>query len=72
MMIKSLDYFAALVQQDDSIPLFEAALSIAQDIDPQLDLAAQQVEIDVLAAKLFAIGRFAYSETAHAQPLFLS
>jgi len=52
MMIKPLDYFAALVQQDDSIPLFEAALAIAQDVDPQLDLAATQAEIDRLAAKL--------------------
>jgi regulator of sirC expression with transglutaminase-like and TPR domain len=52
MVINSLDYFAALVQQDDSIPLFEAALAIAQDTDPQLDLAATQAEVDVLAAKL--------------------
>lgn len=52
MMIESLDYFAALVQQDDSIPLFEAALAIAQDVDPQLDLAAHQAEIDTFAAKL--------------------
>jgi regulator of sirC expression with transglutaminase-like and TPR domain len=52
MMIKSLDYFASLVQQDDSIPLFEAALAIAQDVDPQLDLSATQAEIDILAAKL--------------------
>jgi regulator of sirC expression with transglutaminase-like and TPR domain len=52
MVINSLDYFAALVQQDDSIPLFEAALAIAQDVDPQLDLAATQAEVDVLAAKL--------------------
>jgi len=52
MVIKSLDYFASLVQQDDSIPLFEAALAIAQDVDPQLDLEAAQVEVDVLAAKL--------------------
>jgi regulator of sirC expression with transglutaminase-like and TPR domain len=51
-MIKALDYFAALVEQDDSIPLFEAALAIAQDADPQLDLAAQLAEIDVLAVKL--------------------
>ena len=51
-MIKALDYFAALVQQDDSIPLFEAALAIAQDADPQLDLAAQQAELDILAVKL--------------------
>lgn len=52
MVINSLDYFAALVQQDDSIPLFEAALAIAQDADPQLDLAATQAEVDVLAATL--------------------
>ena len=52
MVIKSLDYFASLVQEDDSIPLFEAALAIAQDVDPQLDLAATQAEVDILAAKL--------------------
>lgn len=52
MVIKSLDYFASLVQEDDSIPLFEAALSIAQDVDPHLDLAATQAEVDMLAAKL--------------------
>jgi regulator of sirC expression with transglutaminase-like and TPR domain len=52
MMINSLDYFAALVQQDESIPLFEAALAIAQDSAPELDLTAQQVEVDMLAAKL--------------------
>lgn len=51
-MIKALDYFSSLVQQDSSIPLFEAALAIAQDADPQLDLAAHQAEIDVLAVKL--------------------
>ncbi|MGE5651499.1 SirB1 family protein [Noviherbaspirillum sp. UKPF54] len=52
MVIKSLDYFASLVQEDDSIPLFEAALAIAQDVDPNLDLAATQAEVDMLAAKL--------------------
>ena len=52
MVIKSLDYFASLVQEDDSIPLFEAALSIAQDVDPNLDLAGTQAEVDMLAAKL--------------------
>lgn len=51
-MIDSLDYFAALVRQDDSIPLFEAALAIAQDADPRLDLEASQVEVDTLAARL--------------------
>ncbi|TFW06140.1 tetratricopeptide repeat protein [Oxalobacteraceae bacterium OM1] len=52
MEIKALDYFASLVQQDDSIPLFEAALAIAQDADPQLDLTATQAEVDTLAARL--------------------
>lgn len=52
MVIKALDYFASLVQDDESIPLFEAALAIAQDVDPQLDLAATQAEMDTLAAKL--------------------
>lgn len=52
MMISSIDYFASLVEQDDSIPLFEAALAIAQDDDPELDLAATQAEVDLLASKL--------------------
>lgn len=52
MLIKSLDYFASLVQQDDCIPLFEAALVLAQDADPQLDLNASQAEVDKLALKL--------------------
>ena len=47
-MIKALDYFASLVQDDEQIPLFEAALSIAQDDDPGLDLTACQLEIDKL------------------------
>lgn len=51
-MIKAIDYFASLVQQDDSIPLFEAALAIAQDAAPELDLAAIQAEVDILAARL--------------------
>ena len=52
MMISALDYFTSLVQQDDDIPLFEAALAIAQDVDPQLDLAATQAEVDLFAANL--------------------
>lgn len=51
-MINSLDYFASLVQQDDSFPLFEAALAIAQDADPALDLGGTQAEVDELAARL--------------------
>ena len=51
-MIKPLDYFASLVQQDDDIPLFEAALSIAQDADPKLDLTACAITIDKFAIRL--------------------
>lgn len=51
-MIHPLAYFTSLVQQDDSIPLFEAALSIAQDVSPQLDLMAAQLEVDGFARRL--------------------
>lgn len=66
MMINSLDYFAALVQQDESIPLFEAALAIAQDSEPDLDLTAQQIEVDMLAAKLL---RRLPADVSHVQKL---
>lgn len=52
MTINKLEYFAMLVQQDEGLPLFEAALSIAQDADPDLNLVAFQAEIDTLAEKL--------------------
>ncbi|MDQ9169821.1 SirB1 family protein [Oxalobacteraceae bacterium R-40] len=52
MTLASLDYFSALVSQDDSIPLFEAALCIAQDAEPELDLSMPQIQIDVLAERL--------------------
>ena len=51
-MIKSLDYFASLVQEDEHIPLFEAALSIAQDDVPSLDLEECLLEIDRFVARL--------------------
>ena len=44
--LKPLDYFASLVQEEKAIPLFEAALSIAQDEDPTIDLnQAQSIAI---------------------------
>lgn len=52
MTLNSLDYFASLVRQDDTIPLFEAAVSIAQDFEPALDLEEPQIEIDMLAERL--------------------
>ena len=51
-MIKALDYFASLVREEAQIPLFEAALSIAQDDDPALDLTACQLDVDTFAARL--------------------
>lgn len=50
--MNALDYFASLIQEEAQIPLFEAALSIGQDDDPQLDLGACMLEIDKFAAQL--------------------
>ena len=47
-----LDYFAALVADDESLPLTEAALALAQDEFPDLDLQAVLAEIDALGARL--------------------
>ena len=41
----ALEYFAALVHSDDDMPLLEAAVSIAQDEYPELDI--QQVLGDI-------------------------
>lgn len=51
-MIKPLDYFSMLVRQDDAIPLFEAALSIAQESGSPLDFNATFAAIDTFAATL--------------------
>ena len=50
--LKPLDYFSSLVQEENEIPLFEAALSIAQDEDPTIDLNQSQLEMDKLAIRL--------------------
>lgn len=47
-----LDYFAALVRDDDSLSLTEAAGAIALAASPFVDLAALQTELDELAARL--------------------
>jgi len=49
-----LQYFAALVAEDSGLALLEAAVSIAQDEYPELDVQAVLSEIDALAAKLKA------------------
>ncbi|MFM0324100.1 SirB1 family protein [Caballeronia glebae] len=46
-----LDYFSSLMADDDSLPLTEAALSLAQDAYPDLDLQAVLAEIDELVVR---------------------
>ena len=47
-----LDYFATLVAEDDSLNLLEAAISLAQDDHPQLDVQAVLAQVDALARRL--------------------
>ena len=51
-MTRVLDYFSTLVAEDDSLPLTEAALSLAQDAYPDVDLQGILAEIDELAVRL--------------------
>jgi len=48
----TLEYFASLVADDASLPLVEAAASVAQDAYPQLDTQGVLATIDAHAAKL--------------------
>ena len=48
----ALDYFAALVADDASFPLLEAAVAIAQDDDPRLDVQGVLARVDELADRL--------------------
>ena len=47
-----LEYFAALVHSDTEFPLLEAAISLAQDEHPALDLQQVLGEVDQLLARL--------------------
>lgn len=47
-----LDYFATLVADDRQFTQLEAAIAIAQDDDPTLDVQTVLAQIDVLAVKL--------------------
>jgi len=47
-----LAYFVSLVGDDDQLPLLEAAVSIAQDEFPDLDVQAVLGEVDQLLARL--------------------
>ncbi|HLX01665.1 MAG TPA: tetratricopeptide repeat protein, partial [Trinickia sp.] len=51
-MTRVLDYFSTLVADDDSLPLTEAALSLAQDAYPDFDLQGTLAEIDELVLRL--------------------
>ncbi len=52
MILGMLEYFRALVAEDETLPLTETALSIAQDVYPDLDLQATLAEIDALVMRL--------------------
>lgn len=47
-----LDYFASLVAEDAGLNLLEAAVSLAQDEHPELDVQAVLAEVDGLARRL--------------------
>ncbi len=47
-----LGYFAALVGDDDSLPLFEAAAAVAQDEYPDLDVQQVLGDVDQLLARV--------------------
>lgn len=47
-----LEYFASLVAEDDGLNLLEAAVSLAQDEHPHLDVQAVLAEVDGLAHRL--------------------
>ena len=47
-----LEYFATLVADDASLPLLEAAVALAQDDDPGLDVQGVLAQIDALCERL--------------------
>jgi regulator of sirC expression with transglutaminase-like and TPR domain len=63
-----LAYFSALVAEDSSLPLLEAAISVAQDDDPGLDVQAVLAQVDALA---HALGRRLPADAAPLQRLRL-
>jgi regulator of sirC expression with transglutaminase-like and TPR domain len=52
MTTLTLDYFTSLVAEDESLPLTEAALALAQDAYPDLDLQGSLAEIDELVVRV--------------------
>jgi regulator of sirC expression with transglutaminase-like and TPR domain len=47
-----LDYFATLVAEEESLNLLEAAISLAQDEHPKLDVQAALAQVDAFARRL--------------------
>ncbi|GAB3629166.1 transglutaminase [Pandoraea terrae] len=52
MANRFLEYFASLVASDEGLPLTEAAVALAQDAYPDLDVQGTLTQIDGLAARL--------------------
>ncbi len=52
--VSPLDYFASLVQSDDHFPLLEAAASLAQDEEPELDVQHVLDDVERLLKKVKA------------------
>lgn len=50
--VSPLDYFASLVQSDDHFPLLEAAASLAQDEEPDLDVQHVLDDVERLLKKV--------------------
>ena len=48
----ALEYFAALVADDEQFPLLEATIAIAQDDTPELDVESVLADVDALALRL--------------------
>lgn len=50
----TLQYWCALVEDDTAMPWFEAAVAVAQDAHPQLDVLAQLARVDAMVERLTA------------------
>jgi regulator of sirC expression with transglutaminase-like and TPR domain len=48
----ALEYFDALVADDEQFPLLEAAIAVAQDETPELDVESVLADVDALALRL--------------------
>ena len=48
----ALEYFAALVAEDEGFSVLEAAIAVAQDEDPELDVQGVLSQVDALAQRL--------------------